>query len=151
AAHHQGDRADRRLRARHHHGPPVPCPREAAQEDDCGGALMSDTVCPDIEVLFTELEAGEGPALDHASDCPACQALMEDHRLLEKDLFRLSDPLPPPDLIPKVMSRVATEPIPLRRELWSGGFILLASMVVGLGLLISSDVALGRVGRGLAA
>lgn len=106
--------------------------------------------CPDLEVLFTELEAGEGPALEHAKDCPLCTAIIEEHRLLEKDLFRLSDPLPPPDLVHKVMARVASEPTPVRRELWTGVSILVASIALGLGVLLSSDAALSGAGTGLA-
>ncbi len=111
---------------------------------------MTPTECPDLEVLFTELEAGEGPALDHAADCPLCSAMMEEHRQLEKDLYRLADPLPPPTLVANVMARVASEPPPLRRELWSGLTILVASLVVGLGLLIGNDAALSRLGTALA-
>ncbi|WP_224240813.1 anti-sigma factor [Hyalangium gracile] len=111
---------------------------------------MTPTQCPDLEVLFTELDAGEGPALDHAAECPLCTAMLEEHRQLEKDLYRLADPLPPPTLVANVMARVATEPTPLRRELWSGVPILLASLAVGLGLLISNDRALSRLGAALA-
>ncbi|NVJ08278.1 hypothetical protein HUW63_23925, partial [Myxococcus sp. AM001] len=57
---------------------------------------MNPHLCPDLEVLFTELEAGEGPALDHAAECDACAAVLEEHRLMEQDLYRLADPLPPP-------------------------------------------------------
>lgn len=111
---------------------------------------MTPTQCPDLEVLFTELEAGEGPSLEHAAACPLCSAVLEEHRLLEKDLYRLADPLPPPTLVANVMARVATEPPPLRRELWSGLIILLASLTTGLGLLISNDQALARMGLALA-
>jgi hypothetical protein len=107
--------------------------------------------CPDLEVLFTELESGEhGPALAHAEGCPLCTAIIEEHRLLEKDLYRLADPLPPPDLVHKVMARVAIEPPPLRRELWTGLSILAASLVLGLGVLLSNDAALSGVGTALA-
>lgn len=106
--------------------------------------------CPDLEVLFTELEAGEGPALEHARDCPLCTAIIEEHRLLEKDLYRMADPLPPPDLVHKVMVRVAAEPPPLRRELWTGVSILAVSILAGLGVLLSSDAALSGAGTGLA-
>lgn len=102
--------------------------------------------CPELEVLFAELDAGEGPALDHAAECEACAALMEEHRQLEKDLFRLADPLPPANLVPLVMARVATEPTPVRRELMTGIPILVASLVGGLALLFGSDAALARVG-----
>ena len=111
---------------------------------------VNETQCPDVEALFTELAEGQGPALDHAAECPLCQALMEEHRLLEKDLSRLADPLPPPDLVHKVMARVAAEPVPQRRELWTGLSILSLSMVTGLGVLVGSDAALGRLGTALA-
>ena len=111
---------------------------------------MTPTQCPELEVLFTELEAGEGSALDHAATCPLCSAMLEEHRQLEKDLYRLADPLPPPTLVATVMARVATEPTPLRRELWAGVPILLLSLAVGLGLLITNDGALSRLGAGLA-
>jgi hypothetical protein len=106
--------------------------------------------CPDLEVLFTELEAGEGPALEHAEHCPLCTAIIEEHRLLEKDLCRLADPLPPPDLVHKVMARVAAEPTPVRRELWTGLSILGTSLMMGLGLLLASDAALSGLGKSVA-
>ncbi|HYO52814.1 hypothetical protein [Archangium sp.] len=106
--------------------------------------------CPDLEVLFTELEAGEGPALEHAKHCPLCTAIIEEHRLLEKDLFRLADPLPPPDLVHKVMARVAAEPTPVRHELWTGLSILAVSLMMGLGLLLTNDTALSGLGKTLA-
>lgn len=112
---------------------------------------MTPTQCPDLEVLFTELDAGEGPSLEHAASCPLCSAVLEEHRLMEKDLFRLADPLPPPSLVANVMARVATEPPPLRSELWVGLTILVASVVTGLGLLIFNDQALSQVGTALAA
>jgi hypothetical protein len=111
---------------------------------------MSPTPCPDLEVLFAELEAGEGPALDHAAECEACAALMEDHRLLEQDLFRLADPLPPPSLVVNVMARVAESPAPQRREVWTGLAILLTSLSVGLGFLFTNDRALSRLGTAFA-
>lgn len=111
---------------------------------------MTPTPCPDLDVLFAELEAGEGPALDHAAECDACAALMEDHRLLEQDLFRLADPLPPPSLVVNVMARVAESPAPQRREVWTGLSILLTSLFAGLGFLLTNDRALGRMGTGFA-
>jgi hypothetical protein len=111
---------------------------------------MTPTECPDLEVLFTELEAGKGPALDHAATCPLCGAMLEEHRQLEKDLYRLADPLPPPMLVANVMARVASEPPPLRRELWTGLSILVVSLVAGLGLLVGNDAALSRLGAALA-
>ncbi len=111
---------------------------------------MTPIECPDLEVLFNELEAGEGPALEHAGECPLCTAIIEEHRLLEKDLFRMAEPLPPPDLVHKVMARVAAEPTPAHRELWTGVSILVASLVLGLGVLLMNDAALSAVGTGMA-
>ncbi|WP_338866476.1 hypothetical protein [Myxococcus stipitatus] len=111
---------------------------------------MSVHPCPDLEVLFAELEEGEGSALDHAADCAACSAILEEHRLMEQDLYRLADPLPPPTLVASVMARVATEPVPQRREVWSGLVILMSSLVGGLGVLVMSDQAMGRLGTGVA-
>lgn len=111
---------------------------------------MNTHPCPDLEVLFTELEAGEGSALDHAAECAACGAVLEEHRLMEQDLYRLADPLPPPSLVANVMAAVAAEPVPQRREVWSGVAILLTSLVGGLGYLLLNDQALVRLGVGMA-
>ncbi|MBZ4419848.1 hypothetical protein [Myxococcus sp. RHSTA-1-4] len=111
---------------------------------------MTSQPCPDLELLFTELEAGEGPALDHAAECEACSAVLEEHRLMEQDLYRLADPLPPPTLVASVMARVAAEPVPQRREVWSGVAILLTSLVGGLGYLLMNDQALGHLGTSIA-
>src|SRR2546430_11594113 len=51
--------------------------------------------CPDLEQIFEELAEGKGPALEHARGCPLCAEILEEHRQLEKDLFRLADPMPP--------------------------------------------------------
>jgi hypothetical protein len=53
--------------------------------------------------------------------------------------------------VANVMARVATEPPPLRRELWTGLTILVASLATGLGLLIGNDAALSQLGTALAA
>jgi hypothetical protein len=111
---------------------------------------MTSVECPELEELFIALESGEGPALEHAGQCPLCTAIIEEHRLLEQDLDRLADPLPPPDLVHKVMVRVATEPTPVRRELVTGLSILAASLAAGLGLLLFSDAALSGAGTSLA-
>ncbi|MCP3061532.1 hypothetical protein LXT21_22355 [Myxococcus sp. K38C18041901] len=111
---------------------------------------MSVHPCPDLEVLFAELEEGEGPALDHAAGCDACAGVLEEHRLMEQDLYRLADPLPPPTLVASVMARVAAEPVPQRREVWSGLAILMTSLLGGLGYLVMNDQALGRLGTSVA-
>ncbi|MBF5040954.1 hypothetical protein FGE12_01020 [Aggregicoccus sp. 17bor-14] len=107
--------------------------------------------CPELEQLFTELEQGEGPALQHAYGCEACRMVLEEHRQLEKDLYRLADPLPPPSLVMNVMARVAQEPAPVHRELWTALPILLVTLVAGLGLILSNDALLSRVSVSVAA
>lgn len=73
---------------------------------------MNPHLCPDLEVLFTELEAGEGPALDHAAECAACAAVLEEHRLMEQDLYRLADPLPRPPWWPASWRACPPNPCP---------------------------------------
>ncbi|HLM43039.1 MAG TPA: hypothetical protein VK458_04180, partial [Myxococcaceae bacterium] len=48
------------------------------------------------------------------------------------------------------MARVTAEPPPLRRELWTGVSILVASFVLGLGVLLTNDTALSGTGTALA-
>lgn len=55
-----------------------------------------------METLFSEL----------APESEEREALIEAHRLLESDLSRLADPLPPPDFLQNVMARVASAPAP---------------------------------------
>lgn len=104
--------------------------------------------CPDLELLFAELADGEGEALAHARECEACSAILEDHRQLEKDLFRLADPLPPPDFVHNVMEKVARSagPAASRSELLAGGGILalaLSLSAVTLALHAGSPAQLG--------
>ena len=58
---------------------------------------MSPMTCPELETLFVGIAEGDETVLAHAAECPACSALLEEDRQLEKDLFRIQDPLPPPD------------------------------------------------------
>ncbi len=86
-----------------------------------------------METLFSQL----------APDSEEREALIEAHRLLEHDLSRLADPLPPPDFLLKVMARVATAPAasPVRSE------VLTAAAIVGvtLGLAAIAYVSTGSV------
>jgi hypothetical protein len=111
---------------------------------------IDTTQCPELETLFTELELGEGPALTHAYGCDDCRLVLEEHRQLEKDLYRLADPLPPPTLVMNVMARVAEEPAPFRRELWTALPIVLCSLAAGLGLIFTNDALLSRLSTTLA-
>jgi hypothetical protein len=104
---------------------------------------MSHTECPELEVFFTEMAEGHGPSLEHARSCPHCSALVEEHRQLEKDLFRLADPLPPPEFLAQVMAKVEATPTPARTEIRVGLGIL--GGVVGL-LVVT--LALGNTSTG---
>jgi hypothetical protein len=102
--------------------------------------------CPDLEILFQQLVDGEGSALDHAAGCPHCSAMLEEHRQLEKDLYRLADPLPPPDFVHQVMAKVAASPQP-RSELLSGVVVLaLASAAMAFCAAASGHLSLGGLG-----
>lgn len=85
----------------------------------------------ELEALLAQLAPNE---LERA-------ALLEEHRQLEKDLLRLADPLPPPDFLSKVMSKVAQAPLaPVSRsDVWS------AAAIIGLALALAA-VALGTSG-----
>ncbi|MFL5320407.1 MAG: hypothetical protein ACJ790_12175 [Myxococcaceae bacterium] len=111
---------------------------------------MTETPCPELEQLFNDLEAGHGPALDHSKGCEACKALLEEHRQLEKDLYRLADPLPPPDLVHKVMAAVAKQPRPLGAEVRVGLTILLAAGLLAVLSLLGTGVGAGTFGTQLA-
>jgi hypothetical protein len=111
---------------------------------------MSAGACPELEQLFDAVIAGGGPALEHALTCEACSAVLEEHRQLEKDLYRLVDPLPPPDLVQKVMTEVAAQPAPLRRELATGFGILGGAVALAVTVLARDPEALGRVGLAFA-
>jgi hypothetical protein len=109
---------------------------------------MSD--CPELDELFAELAEGSGPALTHAKSCAHCAELLEDHRQLEKDLFRLADPLPPADFVNQVMAKVAAAPTSLRTELIAGLSIFVATAVLAVLVLVLGDPQLGSVGVKLA-
>ncbi len=55
--------------------------------------------CPELEALVLAQSEHDPDALAHLRSCPDCAAQVEEHRQLEKDLFRLVDPLPPADLV----------------------------------------------------
>jgi anti-sigma factor RsiW len=107
---------------------------------------MSDASCPDLEQLFGEAAEARGPALEHAKSCPACAAALEEHRQLEKDLFRLADPLPPPDFVHLVMAKVANAPAPARSEFTMGAVILAVSLGLGVASLFFGEGGLGAAG-----
>jgi anti-sigma factor RsiW len=110
---------------------------------------MRNDDCPDLEVLFAQLDEGRGEALEHATGCEHCAAILEEHRQLEKDLFRLADPLPPADFVQKVMAEVALHPSP-RAEIQAGLGIWLVAIAACVVSLIALDVTPGFLGVKLA-
>ncbi len=95
---------------------------------------MNDSHCPNIEELLMQLDRGEGFALEHASGCERCQALLEAHRDLDRQLARLVDPLPPPDFVAQVMKSVEKlpAPAPVPTGLGSGLWILTAALATSV-------------------
>lgn len=86
-----------------------------------------------LESLYAEL----------APDRQEREALVEAHRLLEHDLSRLADPLPPPDFLQQVMARVAATPTsaPVRSDILTA----VAIVFVTLGLAAVAYVSTGTV------
>ncbi len=78
------------------------------------------------DVLLDELYA------ELSADPAELAALKESHRLLEHDLSRLADPMPPPDFLQNVMARVATAPAPapLRSEVLTAAGIVAVTLTL---------------------
>src|SRR5205085_379241 len=65
-------------------------------------------------------------------------ALLEEHRQLEKDLLRLADPPPPPDFVSQVMAKVAAQPKAFSRaEVASVASLVFTLLVIGSAVLFS--------------
>ncbi|MDP1829829.1 MAG: hypothetical protein Q8L48_41570 [Archangium sp.] len=96
----------------------------------------------ELEALLSELAPTEAERA----------ALLEEHRQLEKDLLRLADPLPPPDFLAKVMSRVAEAPArPLSRaDVWSAVAIVGVTLSLAVIALLVSGGVTGSFGLALA-
>jgi hypothetical protein len=106
--------------------------------------------CPDLEVLFAELEEGTGPALDHSKACPLCTAVLREHGELEMELFRLQDPFPPSSFVPQVMAKVAAAPVAPAVELRTGLTIIGATLVLAFALLVARGATAGQLGLSFA-
>jgi hypothetical protein len=102
--------------------------------------------CPELETLLLGAAEHDADALAHLRNCPDCAFLAEEHRQLEKDLGRLVDPLPPPDLVATVMARVALEPAPARVELRTGLSILAFTLMAATLTFVASNGNLGVLG-----
>ena len=111
---------------------------------------MSTSNCPELEALFTGIAEGDQALLAHAKDCPDCSLILEEHRQLEKDLFRVVDPLPPPNFTMAVMAKVAAAPVPVSSEIRSGVAVLILSLGSFFALLFMNGRSLADAGAGLA-
>jgi predicted anti-sigma-YlaC factor YlaD len=106
--------------------------------------------CPDLETLLLGQAEGTGEFSEHVAGCASCAALLEEDRQLEKDLFRLVDPLPPPDLVALVMRRVAAEPLPLRAEMRVGLSIMAATLMAAVLSFVATRGPIGLLGASAA-
>jgi hypothetical protein len=102
--------------------------------------------CPEIETLMVGVAEHDAEALAHIKTCPDCAFLAEQHRQLEKDLFRLADPMPPVDFVQSVMARVALEPAPARVELRTGFSILAVTLMGAVLAFVATHGNLGLLG-----
>ncbi|MFT3707371.1 MAG: hypothetical protein QM817_06855 [Archangium sp.] len=96
----------------------------------------------ELEALLAELAPSEAER----------SVLLEEHRQLEKDLLRLADPLPPPDFLAKVMTRVAEAPArPLSRaDVWSAVAIVGVALALAVLALLASGGVSGGFGLAMA-
>src|SRR5688572_32109812 len=75
-------------------------------------------------------------------------ALLEEHRQLEKDLLRLADPLPPADFVHRVMEKVATAPAPAPapKDIALAALIMVSAVTAGVLAFASHGGGIGGVG-----
>ena len=102
--------------------------------------------CPELETLLVGVAEHDAEALAHIKTCPDCAFIAEQHRQLEKDLFRLADPMPPVDFVQSVMARVALEPAPARVELRTGFSILAVTLMGAVLAFVATHGNLGLLG-----
>ena len=94
--------------------------------------------CPDLIALLAADLAGSGPELDHARNCAACSALLAEDRDLARSLGRLRDPMPPENLVARVMERVDAQFAAARKMRWQ---VLAVFGVVAAGFAAAFAVA----------
>jgi len=102
--------------------------------------------CPELETLLVGVAEHDADALAHIKTCPDCAFVAEQHRQLEKDLFRLADPMPPVNFVQSVMARVALEPAPARVELRTGFSILAVTLMGAVLAFVAAHGNLGLLG-----
>lgn len=86
----------------------------------------------------------------HVETCADCAEAAETHRQLEKGLFRLVDPLPPPSLVSRVMARVDAASSASRVEARTGLAILGVALVLSLSGLFAAHASVASFGVGAA-
>ncbi len=103
---------------------------------------MNEPNDAELEAMLREL----------APDDASRVLLLEEHRQLEKDLLRLADPLPPPDFLAKVMTRVAQAPArPVSKaDVWSAVAIVAVTLCLAVAAILVSGGATGGFGLALA-
>lgn len=106
--------------------------------------------CPELETLFLGLDQDDPTVTAHAAGCPACALLLEEHRQLEKDLFRLQDPLPPVSFTAQVMAKVEAAPVPVVQEVKTGLAILAFALALCAALLAAEGASLADAGTAMA-
>jgi predicted anti-sigma-YlaC factor YlaD len=111
---------------------------------------MTDNGCPELEQLFEQVAEGRGPLLEHARGCESCSQILEQHRQLEKDLYRIADPLPPANFVNQVMVRVTAHHAPMRHNIVSALAIMAASIGAGIFAFVRSGYGLAEVGTSTA-
>src|SRR5262249_2775721 len=79
-----------------------------------------------------------------------CAAVLEEHRSLEQDLFRLQDPFPPSDFVPQVMARVAAAPASPGVELRTGFAIIGTALTLAFAVLVARGATAGQMGLSIA-
>jgi hypothetical protein len=101
---------------------------------------MKTSNCPDIIDLLIELEAGQGSLVEHSKGCAHCRGLLDEHLALDAQLFRLTDPTPPPDLVAQVIARINSQPQLAQASVQQGLFILtLALAATTLSVVLGGD------------
>jgi hypothetical protein len=106
---------------------------------------MSNTGCPELEVLFTELSEGSGASLEHAKSCERCSEIVREHRELERELFRIADPFPSSSFVSQVMAKVAANPVSPYHEMKVGLGIMFGAFALALSALVLGG-GVGQVG-----
>ncbi len=98
---------------------------------------MSNREHDELEQLIKELAPTEAQR----------EALLEEHRQLEKDLLRLADPPPPADFLQNVMAKVAAQPARVSRaEILTAASVVFVALAVAAWAFLARDGGVSGVG-----